>query len=85
MIAKPMKVQGVDISAEIVQAVMDELKSKKVFSASFAEKAFERRGVPNPVSKPASMRAADSLIQKLRKAGLIELDRKSKEPWKWVG
>lgn len=84
-----MIVLGVTVTEEQQQAALECMQRMKRFVASNVEKAMVTAGVPAKVTRgyttdPVGMRAADRIIQRSRKEGLIDY-RNGVWVWRDIG
>ncbi len=79
----PFTVKGYVVEPAVIDAVEAELKRFGKFSLANARNSLIKLGVPK--DDGAADRAADKIVQALKRAGKVEfMGRKSALPWKWV-
>lgn len=76
-----MNVLGHEIPESAIASVIEGLKRRGFFAVSTVEMLFKLAGVPEG---EVAMRAADRLIQKLRRNGEIEFAGRDRQaPWRF--
>lgn len=78
-----MIVQGYQVPDSVIEAAMVRMKCGLHFRAFEIEGVVQRAGVP--AADGLSMRVADRIIQRERKAGTIAIIKTPQRCWEWVG
>jgi hypothetical protein len=87
---KRMKVQGVEIPQQVQDDAVCFMKGSAVFRSQDVQRVIDQHPMIDSLAwKPAglSMRVADRIIQRERKAGVIgpdEMDRPRAAAWRWL-
>lgn len=82
IILKPLTADGTVITVEQQTTAVELLRKKAAFKALDVEMCLDRAQIDG--SAYVTMRAADRLIQRLRKQGVIAYGKEIRGYWTWV-
>ena len=85
-----MKVQGVEIPQQVQDDAVSFMKGREVFRSQDVQRIIDKHPMIDTLAwKPAglSMRVADRIIQRERKAGVIgpeDIEKPRSAAWRWL-